>query len=92
MKGFGYGNEQDVILLQQNNWLIILATFYLIWRIISGLWYTWISLSAQIKKDEKIYIPSNPKRSIIGILTYTIIKLFIWVLGLRAILFMVFTS
>ncbi|CAJ0760664.1 11078_t:CDS:2 [Entrophospora sp. SA101] len=37
MRAFGYGNHQDVVLLQQNSVLVILISFYLMWKIVSGL-------------------------------------------------------
>ncbi|CAG8807399.1 14224_t:CDS:1, partial [Racocetra fulgida] len=47
----GYGNSMDVSLLQHNPALVILATFYLVWRIISGFWYLSISLSVRAREN-----------------------------------------
>src|SRR5206468_4001726 len=105
MKAFGYGNTQDVALLQQNNALVILTIFYLVWRIISGLWYVRNSIIARANKEDK----TNPRSTeetytffyalrlrrgspTLGILFYSLCKLSIWIAGLRAIIFMVFTS
>jgi hypothetical protein len=99
MKVFGHGNERDVILLQQNNALVILVTFYLIWRIISGIWYL---------RNNIITRKENPRSTAtfpffyalklqrgsptLGIFFYSLCKLLIWVTGLRTIISMVFTS
>ncbi|RUS16834.1 hypothetical protein BC937DRAFT_90747 [Endogone sp. FLAS-F59071] len=51
MRVFGYGTDQDIALLRQSGITITLAIIYLVWRIISGLWYTWISLSSRVKSS-----------------------------------------
>ncbi|CAH1765961.1 4449_t:CDS:1 [Entrophospora sp. SA101] len=96
MRAFGYGNHQDVVLLQQNSVLVILISFYLMWKIVSGLWYICISLS--VRARGKGYARSTQNftffhvRPTFGIFIYTIIKLSIWAIGLRAFLSMVFMS
>ncbi|RUS32289.1 hypothetical protein BC938DRAFT_475799 [Jimgerdemannia flammicorona] len=37
LKGFHYGNDQDVALLEQNLVLVILAIVFLVWRTVSGI-------------------------------------------------------
>ncbi|RUP50055.1 hypothetical protein BC936DRAFT_140505 [Jimgerdemannia flammicorona] len=64
MKGFHYGNDQDVALLEQNLVLVILAIVFLVWRTVSGIWYAWISISVRMKSSsatslEKHYLSSH---------------------------------
>ncbi|CAG8553112.1 5258_t:CDS:1 [Acaulospora morrowiae] len=101
MKVFGYGNSQDVSLIQQNHALVILATFYLVWRIISGLWYTRNCITTQAREDKVNshstketypFFHTSKNRIGFGIFFYSLCKLAIWVTGLRAIISMVFTS
>lgn len=92
MRIFGYGNDEDVILLQHNIVLVIVASIYLVWRIVSGLWYMRISISAPHPSDTAdtpcppnslVYaIVKDPK---FGIPLYTVFKIIIWAEGLRAI-------
>ncbi|CAG8811326.1 10262_t:CDS:1, partial [Cetraspora pellucida] len=103
MNIFSYGNSKDVTLLQNNYVLVILVTFYLIWRIISGFWYLSISLSIragnnndnhdlsiETTKPPTLFNAFKLSSPICGILIYTLLKLGIWVIGLRTIISMIF--
>ncbi|RIA91192.1 hypothetical protein C1645_737268 [Glomus cerebriforme] len=100
MRVFGYGNDQDVALLQENHVLVIFAIIYLVWRIISGLWYLRISFTSKDKNYTRstetfpfLYpLTLQRKSPTLRIFIYTLYKLSIWVIGLRTIIFMVFKS
>lgn len=103
IRAFGHGNNQDVALLQQNFVQVIFATFYLVWRIISGLWYLRNSIITR-DTNNKVHTRStetfpfsyalkiNRESSTAGIFIYTLSKLLIWIVGLQIIITMVFMS
>jgi hypothetical protein len=100
MRVFGHGNDQDVALLQRNPVLVVFATIYLIWRIISGLWYLRISIITRNKDHTRssetfpfsYALKLNRESPISWIFIYTLSKLLIWVAGLQIIITMVLMS
>ncbi|CAB4493896.1 unnamed protein product [Rhizophagus irregularis] len=102
---FGHGNNQDVALLQRNLVLVIFATIYLVWRIISGLWYLRNSIITRDRDtNNKVHTRStetfpifyalklNRESPTAWIFVYTLSKLLIWIVGLQIIITMVFMS
>jgi hypothetical protein len=100
---FGHGNDQDVVLLQRNLVLVIFATIYFVWRIISGLWYLRLSIITKNTKNEactrstetfpfSYALKLKRESPTFGIFIYTLSKLLIWVAGLQIIITMVFMS
>ncbi|GES75390.1 hypothetical protein GLOIN_2v1495550 [Rhizophagus clarus] len=101
MKVFGHGNDRDVALLQRNPMLVIFATIYLVWRIVSGLWYLRNSIITRDTKNEththaaetypfSYALKLKKGTPITGIFVHSYSKLLIWITGLQIIITMVF--
>ncbi|CAG8594411.1 10190_t:CDS:2 [Ambispora gerdemannii] len=82
--------------LDFNHVLKILGTVYLVWRIISGLCSLLIARAKKYEAsvNKSINEPTNTAERLapLGIFIYALIKLSVWVTGVRAIWSMIFAS